>query len=150
EGIRKLRSLYLAIRFGAFSEAAPAIFGAGARANPRIRRDEQGSTKSRFPFCRPDDLLRIHAGCRHGQRSRGRLFSPQENSLNSVCDLPGFPQLVCFCRPLSSPPAAARAVSERLFRTGGTAEGRFWAQDRVPRTSNSRSFAGFFSRQAQS
>ena len=47
---------------------------AGARAHARIGRDEQRPEEARIPLRRLDDLLRIHAGDGHGQRSRHRLF----------------------------------------------------------------------------
>ena len=44
------------------------------RGDTRIARDEQGPQAPRFPVRRPDDLLRVHAGDRHGERPRSVLL----------------------------------------------------------------------------
>ena len=41
----------------------------------RVRRDEQGPEEARLQLRRQDDLLRLHAGRRHGERSHHRLLS---------------------------------------------------------------------------
>src|SRR5438445_13768301 len=43
--------------------------------NGRVRCHEQGFTKTRFSFCRLDDLLCVYAGGRNGKRPRDHLFS---------------------------------------------------------------------------
>ena len=86
KGIRNLRSLHLAVRSRAFSEAVAGDFRAATHSNHRIRRDEQGSKEARFSFCRLDDLLCVHAGGGHGQRPCAGLFSLKAlNSKPSLC-----------------------------------------------------------------
>src|SRR5712671_1033127 len=83
----------------------------GARAiackNRRIRFHEQRLEKTRFPFCGFDDLLCVHAGYRHGERSRDDLFSLQTivSRLRLECDL-------------SLIDALARTSGTKLIRAG--------------------------------
>jgi hypothetical protein len=54
-----------------------------ARSNRRIRRHEQGPQEARLPFCRLNDLLRVHASHRDGERSCPRLFPLGRDSLSN-------------------------------------------------------------------
>src|ERR1700745_2457039 len=46
----------------------------GSRAHIAVRCHEQGPSKTGLQFRWIDDLLRVHASCRNGERSYGRLF----------------------------------------------------------------------------
>src|SRR5258706_8364974 len=48
----------------------------GASAHGSVRRVEQGSRQTWFSIRRLDNLLRLHAGDRHGERPHNALFSP--------------------------------------------------------------------------
>ena len=72
--IRQLRRLHLAIHRRENAAARAARSERRARANRGIRRHEQGSEEARLPFCRLNDLLRVHAGYRHGERSSSHLL----------------------------------------------------------------------------
>ena len=69
--VRQLRSLHLAIRRRQAAREQAEVAEAGAGENSRIRCDEQGSEASRIQVRRIDHLLRLHAGGRDGERSRG-------------------------------------------------------------------------------
>ena len=85
-----------------------------ARGDTAGRGDEQGPAQARLQLRRADNLLRFHAGGRHGQRSPGRLLSLRGNPLGSFA-----------CRSTSeSSPSARRA---RRYATG-----RFASRARRP------------------
>ena len=57
--------------------AAPqplAVDARGAGPDAGVRRDEQGAPAPRLPIRRLDDLLRVHAGRRHGQRPHDHVL----------------------------------------------------------------------------
>src|SRR6266478_8340714 len=84
--------------------------------NRRVRWHEQRLEKTRFPFCGFDDLLCVHAGYRHGERSRDDLFSLQTivSRLRLECDL-------------SLIDALARTSGTKLIRAGlGVRLNGFW------------------------
>ena len=65
-----------------------AAFEASACAHGGIRRDEQRPQEARISVRRLDDLLRLHAGDRDGQRSRHRLFPAPRNFVDVASRYP--------------------------------------------------------------
>src|SRR5438445_693894 len=79
EGIRRLRQLRLAVCRGPAAAEHPADHAGNSRPHRGIRGDEQRLVGARLQIRRPDDLLRVHAGGRPGERSHGGLFPPPGN-----------------------------------------------------------------------
>ena len=76
EGVRQLRRVHLAASSAAGRCRTAGGTPADVPARDRgIRRDEQRSREARLPLRRLDDLLRVHAGDRHGERSPDRTAS---------------------------------------------------------------------------
>jgi DNA-3-methyladenine glycosylase I len=61
------------VGFGAEEERVPVPEGLACE-HSRIGRHEQGPQEARLSLCWLDDLLRVHAGCRDGERPRSDLF----------------------------------------------------------------------------
>src|SRR5205814_7946256 len=92
-GIWQLRLLSLAIRRRKAHRERLETPQTSPSENKRVRRHEQGFTKTRLPFCRLDDLLRLHAGHRHGQRSPRHLLSLPPSSVATLSCAPCTPLL---------------------------------------------------------
>src|SRR5581483_2198022 len=75
EGVRLLRRLCLALRRRPAAAAPAAADGGRPGAHAGIRRTERRSAPARLHLRRLDDLLCVHAGGRHGERSSARLLA---------------------------------------------------------------------------
>src|SRR4029077_7445116 len=75
ERVRKFRYVLMELRRRQTEGEPLANHGGRARAHPGIRCDEPRFATARIQIRRLDDLLRIDAGDRHGQRSPGDVFA---------------------------------------------------------------------------
>ena len=73
---RQLRSLHLVVQQRTAGAQPLESSRRCSRRDRRVARDEQGVAQARFPLRRSDDLLRLHASRRHGERSPRHLLSP--------------------------------------------------------------------------
>ncbi len=71
----ELRSIHLAVHWRCFDSESLAANGSVAEPYRTVGWDQQGSCEARVQVCRFYDLLRLHAGYRHGERSPGNLLS---------------------------------------------------------------------------
>ena len=78
KAIWQLRPLHLAVCRRKGKNQPLEIVAALAGANARIGCHEQGFEETRLPLRGLDDLLRLHASHRHGQRSLRRLHPPRK------------------------------------------------------------------------
>ena len=74
-GARQPRGLPVAVRRRQSDREPMDHAGPGAGRDRRIARDEQGAAPARLPLRGADDLLRVHASHRHGQRPCHHVLS---------------------------------------------------------------------------
>ena len=83
---RLIRSLRLAVCRRQTASERLAVGEENSGAHCGIGRDEQGPEKTRLHLRRLDHLLRLHAGHRHGQRPRGRVFPLSDVVARTHCE----------------------------------------------------------------
>ena len=81
--VRQPRRLPLAVRRRRAAPQPLAVDARGAGPDGGVGRDEQGAPAPRLPLRRLDDLLRVHAGRRHGQRPHDTRASDIRHSIRS-------------------------------------------------------------------
>src|SRR5262249_48348802 len=69
KGVREFQHLFVELRQWEANPKSLATHGRRARAHVRIRRNESRSGATRIQICWVNDLLRLDASDRHGQRS---------------------------------------------------------------------------------